>query len=155
MRRLLVPLLLAAVVFPAATFGAGEAADGSLAVRDGHGKIVLVVRGSLIGRFGAGSLTIEELSGGDGTEPVVRGYKSFKWSKGGNARTYSGKGVRFRLIGGRYVLRISGKGIDLSAVGTATILIKGTDGTFALNGESPRLLPLEWRRFRLAAPSTP
>jgi hypothetical protein len=164
MRRLLVPLLVAAVVFPAATLGAGEAADGSLAVRDGHGKIVLVVRGSLIGRFGAGSLMIEQLSEGEGTEPVVRGYKTFKWGKGGNARTYAGKGVRFRLIGGRYRVQFNGKGLHFSLVGRGRVQLDGHgsldegvfyDGFYSLNGSEEESLPDEPTWLNLGGPPPP
>src|SRR5215212_10047196 len=107
MRRFLVPLLLIGAAFPAVGFADRAPTDGTLAVRDGRGKIQMTVKGSLIGRFGNGSLTIEELSTDEESEPVVRGYKTFKWGRNGNVRTYTGKNVRFRLIGGRYKVTLA------------------------------------------------
>ena len=148
MRRLLVPLLLIAAVFPAAALSV-RAGDGSLAVRDGRGKVQLNVKGSLIGRVGNGSLTIEDLSPDEGSEPVVRGYRSFKWGRNG-ARTYIGKGVRFRLIGGRYRVVFNGRGLFFSLVGKGRVQLDGAgslddgifyDGFYSLNGSEEESLP--------------
>jgi hypothetical protein len=165
MRRLLVPILVLAAAFPAAGLGGrGAPADGSLTVRDGRGKVQVVVRGSLIGRYGNGSLTIEELDADVGTEPVVRGYKDFKWSKGGKARTYSGKGVRFRLIGGRYRVHFTGKGLYFSLVGRGRVQLDGNgsvddgifyDGFYSLNGGEEESLPDEPTWVHLAPPPPP
>jgi hypothetical protein len=151
MRRLLVPLLLlACAAFPlAALAGSTAPTDGSLAVRDGRGKVTLVVKGSLIGRYGQGTLQIEELTF-DGADPVVRGYRTVRWSKNGNARTYTGKNVRFRLIGGRYRVVFNGKGLNFSLVGRGRAQLDGTgsvdrgifyDGFFSLNGAEEESLP--------------
>ena len=163
MRLLLVPLLLLAAALPAASLGArGAPSDGGLTVRDARGKVIVVVRGSLIGRFGNGSLTIEELD--EGAEPVVRGYKTFKWGRNGNARTYSGKSVRFRLIGGRYRVQFNGRGLHFSLVGKGRVLLDGHgsvedgvfyDGFYSLNGSEEESLPDEPTWLSLAAPPPP
>jgi hypothetical protein len=164
MRHLLVPLLVLTAAFPVAAAGADRAAptDGSLAVRDGRGKVVVVVRGSLIGRFGNGSLTIEELD--EGAEPVVRGYKTFKWGRNGQARTYTGKSVRFRLIGGRYRVQFNGKGLHFSLVGKGRVQLDGNgsiedgifyDGFYSLNGGEEESLPDEPTWLNLAPPPPP
>jgi hypothetical protein len=166
MRHLLVPVLVLAAGFPVAALAERGAppSDGSLTVRDGRGKVVIVVRGSLIGRFGNGSLTIEELSPDEGSEPVVRGYKSFKWGRNGNARTYSGKSVRFRLIGGRYRVQFTGKGLHFSLVGKGRVQLDGNgsvedgifyDGFYSLNGSEEESLPDEPTWLNLAPPSPP
>lgn len=161
MRKLLVPLILALVVIPAAWAGAAAPADGSLSVSDGRGKVVLVVKGAIIGRFGRGTLSVEELND-DGAQPVVRGYERVRWS-GGDPR-YSGRNIRFRLIGGRYRLALQARGIQLSVVGRGSVLLDGAgsiernvlfDGVFSLNGEPEQSLPDDPTWFKLAAPPPP
>lgn len=149
MRLLLVPFLLLIAVFPSVALSGATAGDGSLAVRDGRGKVTLIVRGSLIGRYGNGSLTIEELSP-DASVPVVRGYERVKWSRNGNTRTYTGKDVRFRLIGGRYRVQFNGKALYFSLVGKGRVMLDGNgsmanrifyDGFYSLNGLDEESLP--------------
>ena len=151
MRRLLVPLLILGAALPAASLAArAPAADGTLAVRDGRGKVQMKVKGSLIGRYTNGSLTIEELASDEETEPVVRGYRTFKWSRNGKVRTYTGKNVRFRLIGGRYKVTLNAKGIFFSLVGKGSVGLDGNgsvddgvfyDGFYSLNGSEEESLP--------------
>jgi hypothetical protein len=165
MRRLLVPVLILAAAFPAAAYSDRGAPDGTLAVRDGRGKVQLEkVRGSIIGRFASGSITIEELSPDEGTEPVVRGYKTFKWGRNGNARTYTGKNVRFRLIGGRYKVTFNAKGLFFSLVGKGRVVLDGTgsiedgifyDGFYSLNGSEEESLPDEATSLSLAPTPPP
>jgi hypothetical protein len=164
MRRLLVPLLLFAAAFPGAAYSDRSADDGSLTVRDGRGKVQVTVRGSLIGRLGNGSLTVEELSPNEGAEPVVRGYRTFRWGRNGKARTYTGRNVRFRLIGGRYRMVFNGKGLHFSLVGRGRALLDGRgsleqgifyDGFYSLNGTEEESLPDEPTWLNLAQPAPP
>jgi hypothetical protein len=166
MRRLLVPLLLLATAVPTAAY-AGRIApgpDGTLAVRDGRGKVQMTVKGSLIGRLANGSITIEELAPDDETEPVVRGYRTFKWARNGNARTYTGKNVRFRLIGGRYRVVFNGRGLFFSLVGKGRVTLDGNgsvedgifyDGFYSLNGIEEESLPDEAQSFNLTPVQPP
>jgi hypothetical protein len=165
MRRLLVPLLILAAAVPAAALSARapQPTDGTLAVRDGRGKVTVVIKGSLIGRFGSGTLKIEDLDGNEGSDPVVRGYKTVKWGRG-NAPTYSGKNVRFRLIGGRFRVQFSGKGLFFSLVGHGKVLLDGSgsltdrifyDGFYSLNGAEEESLPDDPMWFQLTAPPPP
>lgn len=164
MRRLLVPLLVLGVAAPTAALAQRVPADGSLAVRDGRGKIQLVVKGSLIGRLANGSITIEELEPGEGTEPVVRGYRKVKWGRSGNTRTYMGRGIRFRLIGGRYRVVFNGRGLFFSLVGRGRVQLDGAgsldegvfyDGFYSLNGSEEESLPDEPTWFNLVPPPSP
>jgi hypothetical protein len=164
MRRLLVPFLILATLFPAAALSASAGpSDGTLAVRDARGKITLVVRGSLIGRFGNGTLKIEDLADNEGSDPVVRGYEKVKWGAG-NAPTYSGKNIRFRLIGGRYRVTFSAKAVYFSLVGKGRVLLDGNgsvadgifyDGFYSLNGAGEQSLPDEPTWLQLAPPPPP
>jgi hypothetical protein len=165
MRRLLVPLLLLAAAFPATGYSDRGSPDGTLAVRDGRGKVQLAnVKGSLIGRLGSGSITIEELAPDEGTEPVVRGYRTFKWGRNGNVRTYTGKNVRFRLIGGRYRVLFNGKGLFFSLVGKGRVQLDGNgsledgifyDGFYSLNGSEEESLPDDATWLTLTPPAEP
>jgi hypothetical protein len=164
MRRLLVPVLILAAALPASSFGARAPADGSLTVRDGRGKVVVNVKGSLIGRLGNGSLTIEELDADEGAEPVVRGYRTFKWGRNGKARTYTGKNLRFRLIGGRYRVQFNGRALHFSLVGKGRVQLDGNgsidagifyDGFYSLNGSEEESLPDEPTWLILAGPPPP
>ena len=155
MRRLLVPLLLLALAFPAAALSERGAArpDGTLAVRDGRGKVTLEVKGSVIGRFGHGTLTIQTLDQDSAGDPVVRGHERFRWGRGAvPTYIYSGKNVRFRLIGGRYRVQFNGKGLHFSLVGKGRVLLDGNgsvetgvfyDGFYSLNGSEEESLPDE------------
>jgi hypothetical protein len=166
MRRLLVPLLLLATAVPAAAYAARTAPgpDGTLAVRDGRGKVQMTVKGSLIGRLANGSITIEELAPDDETEPVVRGYRTFKWGRNGNVRTYTGKNVRFRLIGSRYRVVLNGKGLFFSLVGKGRVTLDGNgsvengvfyDGFYSLNGTEEESLPDDAQSFKLEPAQPP
>ena len=166
MRRLLVPLLILAALSPAAALSAiaGKGpTDGTMTVRDGRGKLTLVIKGSLIGRFANGTLKIEDLDRNEGSDPVVRGYKTVKWGRG-NSPTYSGKNVRFRLIGGRYRVNFTGKGLNFSLVARGRVLIDGNgslgdgifyDGFYSLNGSEEESLPDEPTWISLVPPPPP
>ena len=166
MRRLLVPLLILAALFPAAALserGGKEPTDGTMTVRDGRGKLTLVIKGSLIGRFANGTLKIEALDTDEGGDPVVRGYKTVKWGRG-NSPTYSGKNVRFRLIGGRYRVQFHGKGLNFSLVARGRVMIDGSgslgdgifyDGFYSLNGSEEESLPDEPTWISLVPPPPP
>src|SRR5262245_23523211 len=165
MRRLLVPLLLLAAALPATAFSgrAPGPPDATLAVRDGRGKVTVVIKGSLIGRFGNGTLKVEDLEPNSGSDPVVRGYRTVKWGRG-TAPTYTGKNVRFRLIGGRFKVTFSGKGLNFSLVGRGKVLLDGIgsttdgifyDGFYSLNGAEEESLPDDPLWLVLPPPSPP
>jgi hypothetical protein len=153
MRRFLVPLLLLAAAFPAAALSERGAArpDGTLAVRDGRGKVTLEVKGSVIGRFGYGTLTIQTLDEDSAGDPVVRGHERFRWGRGiVPTYIYTGKNVRFRLIGGRYRVVFTGRALHVSLVGKGRAMLDGNgsigdgifyDGFFSLNGSEEQSLP--------------
>lgn len=167
MRRPFFLCALVALSLPVfASAGTGAADDGTLSVKNADGIVRIggpylggPARGAVIGRCDSCSFVLDDKVDGDGTAPIVTGADESKDTDADDdAEWFTGTNVRFRLIGGKYVLRIRGKGIDLSVVGTAWVRIKGmegedalTDGTYSLNGDEPRSLPSEWKRFRLAA----
>jgi len=158
------PVLLALVLLlalPAVGTAAlmRRAGDGTLSVDSGSGKVTLEARGGVIGRFDRGLVTITDLTPDDQFSPIVFGdeFPTRVLENGGVV--YRGTNVRFRLVGGRFKIFVSGSGIDLSAVGNGTVVLEGTGkspGTYSLDGDdcrSPKVkckpLPDPPKRFKL------
>ena len=78
MRRLLVPILLAALLAPAAARatpgfpgdGTFSAADGTVSVRNANGKVAFVARGSFIGYCDSCSIWVNDPNPADGAGPL-------------------------------------------------------------------------------------
>jgi hypothetical protein len=165
MRLLLVPLSLLALIVPVASAGDLQRGDGTLSIRDGRGTIVVQARGAVIGQVARfernGKLVIEDLDETDSSDPRVVGAD---WSRLRDDGTpvYGGKAIRFRLIGGRFVLRVTNAvGLQLSVVGRGSVTLDGAgslttgigyDGVFSLNGEPAESLPDEAETFPLRPP---
>jgi hypothetical protein len=150
-----------------ATATAGLAArspmdDGTLTVRDGRGIVAVKAGGSLIGRVNRGKIVVNPSSTGT-TTVVVRGYQSR--TKTAQGMTYTGANMRFRFADDRrFSVKLSGKGINFSAVGRGEAYLDGIgdpnagfffDGTYSLNGDAYKSLPDERTRVELRAPSPP
>jgi hypothetical protein len=152
----LLALLGAATV---ASAGVSGPADGTLAVRGGRGTFVLQqIQGSVIGRIDRGKLTIDDLDS-VGSGPIVRGKY---WVKvRGTTVIYGGKAIRFRILGGRFTVRIENSmGVELSVVGRGRVMLKGagfeefglSDGDYSLNGGEFLPVPVERTWLQLKAP---
>jgi hypothetical protein len=166
MPRILVPLSLLALLVPSASAGVLERGDGTLSIRDGRGSVVVQARGAVIGQLArferGGKLVIEDIDDGDGTEPRVVGADWVR-ARGDGTRVYGGKAIRFRLIGGRFVVRVTNVvGLQLSVVGKGNVTLDGAglvlggtgyDGMYSFNGELPESLPDETVTFHLKPPS--
>ncbi|HKF15198.1 MAG TPA: hypothetical protein VKB13_08240 [Gaiellaceae bacterium] len=136
--------------------------DGTLSVRDGRASIVLKMKGSIIGRLAKGTVTVTD-PGADATV-IVRGADSERYPTE-KTTVYGGKGIRFRVADdGRVTVKVTGKGINFSAVGRGDGWVDGWgdpaaglffDGAYSLNGEDYASLPNERMRFELAAPASP
>ena len=160
MRKLLV-LLVLALVLPAAAYSQLRVSNGTLSIREGRGIVQLDARGSMTGRVN-GRLTITDTKPFDSKRPLVYGAKKTTYR---NARTtvYQGKNLRFRLSGARFVIRMDGKAIFLSAIAHGTGMLDGAgdptanvfyDGVWSLNDEPYHSLPDDPTPFELAAPTT-
>src|SRR3954452_18752180 len=117
--------------------------DGTLSLRDGRGSFALLtMTGSVLGRIDKGTLTITDPDRSSG-DPIVRGYQWIK-SRSANTIQYGGKKpIRFRILGGRFDLRMDGAtGVELSVVGQGRAMLDGagfdelglSDGEYSLNG---------------------
>nr|MBA3347224.1 hypothetical protein [Actinomycetota bacterium] len=117
--------------------------DGTLSVEDGNGRVVIVARGGVIGRFDSGSVTIQDRTPADSFDAKVWGAPRDR-IVGDASERYFGTNVRFRLIGGEFRIVIVGRGIDVSVVGNGTVILRGdgkAPGVFSFEGEdcsSPR-----------------
>lgn len=143
----------------------GSTSDGALSVKNSDGRIVMIAsRGVVIGRFDKGQLTIRDPNPNDGTGPIVTGADSTEVIAGNTTR-YSGKNIRFRMIGGAFSLTVFGTDIDLSAVGRGLVTLDGTltvksnaesaDDAYAVNGDPPQPFPTFRFTFPLAGPQIP
>jgi hypothetical protein len=146
--------LLAAVVAAMAVPAAGAqtvdrylSAGGTLSLRDGVGSAAVLGRGGIIGKVDRGRVRIRDLRDDDGTDINVWGEE---WSREIDSRTtvYGGADLRFRALGGAWRVRMKGRAIDASAAGRGLVFLRGTDGTFAIDGDSYREWPDEVSKFR-------
>jgi hypothetical protein len=167
-RGVLLCLAAAALIVPSASGDDLQRGDGTLSVQNGRGSVVIHARGAVIGqvtRFErGGKLVIDDLNEDDDSDPIVRGADWVR-ERGDGTPVYGGKGVRFRLIGGRFVLRVTNAvGLQLSVVGKGRVTLDGAgslvsgvvyDGVYSLNGEELQSLPDEPTTFLLQPPRSP
>jgi hypothetical protein len=134
--------------------------DGALSVKNADGRVVIVGKGVVIGRFDKGQITIKDPNPFDGTGPIVTGADSTQ-SLGEKTTRYSGSNVRFRMIGGSFSITVFGTDIDLSAIGRGLVTLDGTgvkgnaennDGTYASNGAPAQQFPTFKFTFPLGPP---
>jgi hypothetical protein len=129
--------------------------DGTLAVTNADGFVRIQARGGVIGRCDSCSFVLQDLTDADLIVPVVSGAEQrVDTDNDGVSEVYSGTNIRFRQVGGAFLLRIKGKDVDLSAVGRGWVKIRGTAGTYAVNDGAPEKVPAELRQFSLSASST-
>jgi energy-converting hydrogenase Eha subunit H len=160
MRKIFVLLALLALSLPVAGMAGLSAGDGTLSVEDGRGKVSIQARGAIIGRVDRGTVTIYDLTPEDASDPYVFGQYQPPSLVGETGIKYTGTGLRFRVIGGRYRIVIQGRGIDLSVVGKGFgTIVRGDDvlpGVYSLDGDDCRKeraactpLPDVEKRFQL------
>jgi hypothetical protein len=138
-RTTLALFTLLALSLPVAGGAAPSAGDGTLSVDGGRGKVTIDARGAVIGRLGSGTVTIWDLTPEDANLPVVWGDDFPVRLVGETGVRYSGNGMRFRVIGGRYRIMVSGRDIDLSAVGKGWASVRAEEaildpGVYSIDG---------------------
>jgi len=162
MRRLLLTTLLVCLAAPPAALAMRAAVgDGTLAVRGAAGTVRLDIEGAAVGRLESGQLELIAPSiddcrdldvwGADRTRPRVRAMGKTsclftEFDEGGTLQP-----IRFRLaLGSNMTLIARGiDGLSLSAVGQGRGTIRGSAGTYSLNGQKFVGLPDEPLPFRL------
>jgi hypothetical protein len=154
-------IALFALALPIAGLSAQRAGEGTLSVEGGWGVITIQARGGVIGRLDRGTVTIFDLTPEDANDPYVFGDDQPVQLVGETGIRYRGVGIRYRLIGGGFRIVITGRGIDLSAVGKGNGSIRGESedpGVYSLDGAdcrddpaSCKPLPEIARRFQLGS----
>ena len=136
-------VLSAPVFASAALAGSVGTNDGALSVKNGDGRVIANARGGVIGHLDKGWLTIKDPNPNDGTGPIVNGADNTQ-PAGEHTTRYSGTNIRFRLIGGAFVINVNGTGIDMSVIGKGLVALDGTNtttGTYAVNGDTAQPFP--------------
>jgi len=153
-RRLSVICALLALTLPGASAArSGAPGDGTLAVKNGVGKISIQARGGVIGHFTDGVLTVKDPNPDDGISEVVTGAERTHVVNEFVTK-YSGHDVWFRYIGGRFAITLVAGGINLSAIGKGAVQLIGDDGTFSLNSNAPLPITNVLQVFQLGASTT-
>ena len=142
MRNVLLTLLVAALVLPAAALASRAApGEGTLSVEGASGTVIVQARGAVIGRADAAQIVIADLSPRDDNDPVVWGAQSRR-QIGPGSFVYRGRNMTFRLIGGGFRVTVRGLGISISVVGRGDAFLDGEGaGVFSTSGADCRLAP--------------
>jgi hypothetical protein len=132
MRRFLLFLGLVAAVSVPAVVTAASLTDGTLSVKRGRATINIKLRGTVIGRMASGTIRIRDLGPYDNSIPQIR-HCRLRYP---NSTTIActGKKIVFRAVDGRFVVRLKGSGIYLSAVGRGTVTVTGAANPNFPNG---------------------
>jgi hypothetical protein len=165
MRRLVVPTVLAlSLALPASALALnliGGSDDGTLSLKGGVGKVGLSFNGSIVGRIAHGRVVLTDPILSDGGGVVTWGCDRIDMNWAATTTYCSGNNLRFRAIGGKYLVAIRGSGIYLSAVGHGSVALDGRgdnpavayDGVYSLNDGAYRSLPDYEQKLQLAAPA--
>jgi hypothetical protein len=148
---------------PAAAAASSTApGDGTLSIKRGVGVVRLEIdRGAVIGRIGNGVLTVSNPRNGDCEKLLV-------WEQGERVAVsderetrrgdleciYTGRAMRFRIVGGAPQLKLTGKDISVSAVGRGVAYLQGDltvleAGTYSVDGDDHLPLPILRKRVLL------
>jgi hypothetical protein len=162
MRRLVVLCTLLALAVPVAAGASTRAVgDGTLSVRDLDGvpagisvSIRVTAQAGLIGRCDQCAFRLDDLRPNDASDPLVTGAERSRDVDGdGEDEFFSGRDVRWKIVGGGYWLKIrQGRDIDLSVVGKARVRLRGTSGTYVVNDGAEKLVPPDFALFWVGTP---
>jgi hypothetical protein len=155
MRRLAVLFTLLALAAPLAAFAAPRlAGDGTIAVRDLNGFFSVTARGATAGRCDRCFLRIVELNEGSPIDPLVFGAKAQDLDDDGEIDRYRVRDGRWKIIGGLFRVRVSAAtDADISIVGRGNAQLRGTAGTYSVNGGDFLAVPTEVTPIVLRAPT--
>jgi hypothetical protein len=136
-----------AALGPLAASAPAALKESGIELVDGSGQATLTLRGALLGGLERGRLAIAIRAGREQPEILVLGAD---WERVLDSGTtvYGGRELRFRVFRGAWRVRITGSGINASAVGKGTVGLRGR-GRYALAGAAYRAWPAEYQAIRL------
>ena len=154
LRLTLLTVLLALALTPTA-YGQVEleralAAGGqSLSLEEGRGFAAVTSRaGAMFARVGRGRIVVTNYVRGPRTERKLWGCNTRK-RIGRRTVVCSGRKLSLSIVDGRWRVVLRGTRIDASAVLQGSVTLKGTSGTYSIDGDDPRPWPSDARTFRL------
>jgi hypothetical protein len=149
MRKTVLLCALVLLALPAAALaGRNAPGDGTLSVKDGRGLVVLSIRGALIMRCSTCDVLITDPAPGDGNDPVSFG-DDFQNKLSETSTLYRNRDksdMRIRVIGGRFTARITGRDLNISAVGKGSVTLLADPvaefpGTYSIDDVGAAPLP--------------
>jgi hypothetical protein len=147
-KSVLLPVLLLALALPATALAQpaerGDRGDGTLAIKNAVGQVIVKATGTALGRVDEGKIAVTDLTPNGSDEIVVLGSDTKPLVRPSGTVVYSGTSLRFRIVGGRYQIDVIGRGISVSAVGKGFVWAQGvSDGVFSVDGKPFKgVLPL-------------
>jgi hypothetical protein len=162
-RTLCLGLLAIGLTLVVGTAGAAAPSDGTLSIKRGDGRLILDMHGAVIGRLQRGDLDVVIAASRScdnlrvwGAEDEESAFEPIAVGEPVYICSFSGVGIRFRLVGEIRLEVRRGRNLFLSAVGRGSGEIDGaggnTDGVWARDGDEPRSLPNIARWFTLGTP---
>jgi hypothetical protein len=156
MRRIVVFLTFCALAAPAVAYTATRGpGDGTIAVRDLNGYFWVQAKGGIVGRCDRCILRIFEVSEGAPIDPRVFGAEASDLDGDGDNDRFVVRDGRWKIIGGLFRVRVgNATDVDISLVGRGRATLRGTAGTYSVNGGDFLAVPTELTPLMLRA-STP
>jgi hypothetical protein len=126
--------------------------DGStLQLRNGRGTAVINSgsgSGSTLGAVARGKIVVVDATRGANTTVALSGCEEVRRPTA-QKTVCIGTGLGFTIVGGIWRVTLQGRGIAASAVAQGWVRLRGTRGTYSINGSRFRAWPRATRTFTL------
>ena len=156
MRQFLTLCALLSLALPVAGT-ANTRGDGTLSVKDLNGtiRIQATARGAVVGR--CDSCAIWLIDKPDTPAKVTGRIRSERdFDDDGDAEYVTGQNLRWKVVNDEYSLLVkNGRDVDLTAVGKARVRLKGSSGTYSVDGGRDQAVPGEFAYFVIGSSATP
>jgi hypothetical protein len=158
MPRILIVLSIAVLALAGTAAASAAVAEreptgvgSQLSLAGGKGMAVVTSQdGSILGTIKQGSITFTDYPRGLKTEFDARKWGCEKRKKLNKKTTVcSGTDLWFSIAGGAWMAALRGRGIAASAVVEGKVLLRGTKGTFSIDGGTRRKWPLKGKTYQL------
>ena len=126
-------------------------AAAGVSLTNGSGRVVMNVRGSLLGTLERGRLSVR-IQASD-TQVFVDGTSVRQRTMPDGRVVYTGTGLRFRVFRGGWRVVIDGSGINASAGGRGLVSLRG-NGQYSVDGAASHAWSSSWQVIRLGPRTT-